>query len=290
MTEPGLLADLSVAEGVVVGFLADPTERLVAMRQLVASADYAAIVAPSAWGVTLYRNIFRLNVGKVEVLVAGDGFIRFNCVGQVGEEPFIGPRFERAGYLSGPDPQCAFVGPLVEFAAFGATLLPYHRSFIDAVGRKKDGEPVSGSRATKSHSVGLIAYARAFVASPDRGEDAGPYWMAKDESPSAEPHIEGARITLQVNAFERNAAARAECLEYHGTSCAICGFNAQHEYGDAVAGVIHVHHIRPLSEIGESYKVDPISDLRPVCPNCHAVIHSRSPAYSLEEVTALLKK
>ena len=59
MTEPGLLADLSVAEGVVAGFLADPTERLVAMRQLVASADYAAIVAPSAWGVTLYRNIFR---------------------------------------------------------------------------------------------------------------------------------------------------------------------------------------------------------------------------------------
>lgn len=289
MTETHGLADPSVAEGVVAGFLADPSERLVAVRQLVASADYAATVAPSAWGVTLYKDIFRLNVGMVEVLVVGDGFIRFNCVGVAGEEPFMGPRFESSGYLSVPDPQCAFVGPLAEFAAIGSALQPYHRKFIDTVGRKKNGEPVAGSRMTKSHSPGLIAYARALIASPDR-DKGGPYWMAKDESPPEEPYVEGARITVQVNAFERSAAARARCLEHHGTTCAICGFNAQHQYGEDVSGLIHVHHIRPLSEIGESYIVDPIADLRPVCPNCHAVIHSRNPAYSLEEVAALLKK
>jgi predicted HNH restriction endonuclease len=27
-----------------------------------------------------------------------------------------------------------------------------------------------------------------------------------------------------------------------------------------------------------------------VCPNCHAVLHSRVPAYSIEEVQAFLKR
>jgi len=34
-----------------------------------------------------------------------------------------------------------------------------------------------------------------------------------------------------------------------------------------------VHHLVPISKIGKKYRVDPIKDLRPVCPNCHAVIH-----------------
>ena len=29
-------------------------------------------------------------------------------------------------------------------------------------------------------------------------------------------------------------------------------------------GFIHVHHIKPVSEIGETYQVDPIDDLIPV--------------------------
>ncbi len=33
-------------------------------------------------------------------------------------------------------------------------------------------------------------------------------------------------------------------------------------------GFIHVHHLKPLSEVGYEYRVDPIRDLRPVCPNC----------------------
>ena len=54
-------------------------------------------------------------------------------------------------------------------------------------------------------------------------------------------------------------------------------------------GFIHVHHLRQLSEIRKEYLVDPIKDLRPVCPNCHAVLHLRNPAYSIEEVLAFLE-
>ena len=49
-----------------------------------------------------------------------------------------------------------------------------------------------------------------------------------------------------------------------------------------------MHHLRPLSEIGEEYEVDPIEDMRPVCPNCHLMIHRRTPPLKIEEIKALL--
>ena len=68
----------------------------------------------------------------------------------------------------------------------------------------------------------------------------------------------------------------------------MCGFNFGKRYGLAAERCIHVHHLRPLSEIKASYTVDPKEDLRPVCPNCHAVIHCRKPPFTLEEVRDML--
>lgn len=101
---------------------------------------------------------------------------------------------------------------------------------------------------------------------------------------------EGAVVRVSVNAYERNLAARRTCIEHYGTSCCICGFNFGRVYGPEVDGLIHVHHLRPLAEVGAEYTVDPVADLRPVCPNCHAVLHSRTPAYSVEEVRRLLQR
>jgi predicted HNH restriction endonuclease len=44
-----------------------------------------------------------------------------------------------------------------------------------------------------------------------------------------------------------------------------------------------------LAQIGDAYQVDPIQDLCPVCPNCHAVIHRHDPAYTIEEVRGFLR-
>ena len=55
-------------------------------------------------------------------------------------------------------------------------------------------------------------------------------------------------------------------------------------------GFIHVHHLKPLSDIGGEYQVDPVKDLRPVCANCHAMIHSKKPAYTLEEIKKATQK
>jgi 5-methylcytosine-specific restriction enzyme A len=45
---------------------------------------------------------------------------------------------------------------------------------------------------------------------------------------------------------------------------------------------IQVHHLVPLSEVTEDYKVDPIKDLRPDCPNCHVMLHRLSETLTIE--------
>lgn len=101
--------------------------------------------------------------------------------------------------------------------------------------------------------------------------------------------VEGALKTIQVNAYERNPVARRRCIEHHGTACSACGERLAAIYGPIADDVIHVHHLRPLSQCGGAdYEVDPITELRPVCPNCHVVLHLRRPPYSIEELRAVL--
>lgn len=101
-------------------------------------------------------------------------------------------------------------------------------------------------------------------------------------------YLEGARRTVTVNVHERSRAAREQCIRYHGTTCYICGFDSAIVYGEAFKGLIHVHHITMVSAQGTEYAVDPIRDLRPVCPNCHMILHSRREGYSIEEIKAVL--
>jgi len=111
------------------------------------------------------------------------------------------------------------------------------------------------------------------------------------ERGSEEPMIEGAAIHVSVNRYERSAAARARCIEHYGSICSVCGFDFGAVYGPIAAGVIHVHHLTPLSVAGGAhYVINPIRDLRPVCPNCHVVIHRREPPLSIDEARALVSR
>jgi 5-methylcytosine-specific restriction enzyme A len=102
--------------------------------------------------------------------------------------------------------------------------------------------------------------------------------------------FEGAVRRVSVNAYERNPEARRICIETLGAICSICGFDFETTYGDIGKGFIHVHHLKQLFEIGTNYQVDPLNDLTPVCPNCHAIIHRQKPPYTIEEVKGFLKK
>lgn len=113
--------------------------------------------------------------------------------------------------------------------------------------------------------------------------------MYPEVAPSEGTFPEGARKTVIVNAYERSAAARAACIAHHGANCSVCGMNFQAMYGSVGKGLIHVHHLKALATVETAYEVDPIADLRPVCPNCHAMIHRREPMHSLEEVKTMLR-
>lgn len=115
-----------------------------------------------------------------------------------------------------------------------------------------------------------------------------PGFTSPDEVPSRVPLIEGAVCRITVNAYERNPEARRQCIAAHGTACCICGFRFGLEYGPEAEGYIHVHHVRPLAEVEGEYVVDPVEDLRPVCPNCHAVLHLGGRCRTIEEVKQLL--
>ena len=103
------------------------------------------------------------------------------------------------------------------------------------------------------------------------------------------PLFEGAKKQIIVNAYERNPVARQRCLNHFGYTCYVCDFNFDERYVEVGKDYIHVHHLRELSEINEEYEIDPIMDLRPVCPNCHAMLHRKKPALTIEELKDLLK-
>ena len=102
--------------------------------------------------------------------------------------------------------------------------------------------------------------------------------------------IEGAKKQIIVNAYERSSQARQQCIDEYGYKCTICAFDFEDVYGEIGKNFIHVHHLKPLSEIEEKYEINPINDLRPVCPNCHAMLHKKVPAYSIEEIKSKIAK
>lgn len=95
---------------------------------------------------------------------------------------------------------------------------------------------------------------------------------------------EGISKKAEVNLYKRSLEARRKCIEQKGCICSVCKFDFKKTYGNIGYNFIHIHHLKELSEIKEEYLVDPKEDLVPVCPNCHAMLHKRKPAYTIEEL------
>jgi 5-methylcytosine-specific restriction protein A len=104
------------------------------------------------------------------------------------------------------------------------------------------------------------------------------------------PDSEGRkRIGLHIS-YERSPKNRERAIAMHGTTCAVCTFNFDEIYGaDYAEGYIQIHHLKPLS--GYEGEVDPKTDLRPLCANCHAMAHRRRDTVtSIEELKELVEK
>jgi 5-methylcytosine-specific restriction protein A len=109
-----------------------------------------------------------------------------------------------------------------------------------------------------------------------------------EEIETPEKYAEGAKTTISINAFERSAKARRACIRHHGVNCTVCGINFETMYGPLGDDFIHVHHIVPIGTIGDEYTVNPINDLIPVCPNCHAMIHRVNPPLTIAQLKEII--
>jgi 5-methylcytosine-specific restriction protein A len=99
---------------------------------------------------------------------------------------------------------------------------------------------------------------------------------------------EGAKQTVSVNKYERSSENRKACIDAFGTDCQICGFSFARKFEGIGEGYIHVHHLIPVSKMGGEYRINPIEDLIPVCPNCHAMLHKRDPPFTPQELREVM--
>jgi 5-methylcytosine-specific restriction protein A len=102
-------------------------------------------------------------------------------------------------------------------------------------------------------------------------------------------YVEGRKQTVAITRLERSASARKACIDAKGTRCTVCDFDFGERYGSIGQGFIHVHHQDPLSATQRARQTDPIEDLVPVCPNCHAMLHSSNPPLTVSELRRQLR-
>ena len=134
----------------------------------------------------------------------------------------------------------------------------------------------------KSRLSALPDYAFPVLAQPDQPATLG-------EVGEEEDYGEGDVQRVTVNRYERDPKARAACIRHHGLRCAVCDLSFEERYGAPGRDFIHVHHKRPLHRMRASNRVDPKTDLVPVCPNCHAMLHRRDRPYDVEQLRGMLR-
>ena len=151
-----------------------------------------------------------------------------------------------------------------------------------------EGPPVIGGFTPKLSVRGFLQIGNDWYATALGHEEAETGLTEELEQPERYP--EGARKQVYVNAIERSGKARDACIHHHGLDCTVCGFNFQRTYGQIGEGFIHVHHLVPVGALRGERMVDPVQDLVPVCPNCHAMIHQVTPPLDIDQLRSLLRK
>lgn len=114
-------------------------------------------------------------------------------------------------------------------------------------------------------------------------------YMSPEEVPPTETFREGSMVRVVANRYERDRNARTKCISHWGAVCQVCGLDFAKRYGSIGKGFIHVHHLHSIAAVGEEHEVDPVADLRPVCPNCHAMLHQKAPAMSIADLKKRLR-
>lgn len=188
-------------------------------------------------------------------------------------------------------------------AGYADCSIELHRLFPSKDGRETNRaltKLLSAPEADQALEDEYLALCRSIGAKPAKRR-ARAFWVLSDDvhpdpvvryagdgfPAEVKDFVEGATRRVIVNAYERDSKARDACIAYHGLDCAVCGFNFQAAYGHMGHGFIHVHHLTPISRSKGRHKVDPITEMRPVCANCHAMLHKADPPLGIDDLRAV---
>ena len=259
MTTPDRTS-VEAAKGILAELLPAPSSRKTICCELATFWQYAKRNFPDKAFITLAKRYVRMNVGMVEVFVIHPDGTVLVVVDKTMVEPDAESRYKS---LADALPMQI---PVVGFEEAIRTLRPAVFSVINKLGRtpKHPSAPIGHSPALAD----LLAAEYPYDPAMDFPDEVGPEFR------------EGQRRTVEVNAYERDPVARAACRRHYGTFvCQICGFDFAREYGSIGREYIHVHHLRPVATLGKDggAVIVPETDMLPVCPNCHAMLHTRKP-------------
>ena len=251
------------------------------LKFLAASIDFLSASFPDRWGITLFDWGVRLNVGWVECLVLHRDGLRILVEKEVAPPD---ARLDGAKYVRAPGCDMTTLS-LAEIPFRLDSLVESHMAALLLAARS----PIMRS-IKLAHSTGVVA----FLSETMNRRIANPSFVDLDnvseliKGDTSHTYIEGDPLTIMARRYERDAQAREKCISHHGLNCAVCGMSFRERYGEPMADFIHVHHLVPLATIGIRYVLNPYTDLRPVCPNCHAVIHGQDPPLSIEQARSLI--
>jgi hypothetical protein len=122
------------------------------------------------------------------------------------------------------------------------------------------------------------------------GPEQEPYSAPADDS------FEEGKLSLKLHiSKERNRylvklAKEKWLLEQNGNiRCSVCLFSFWDTYGEIGKDFIEAHHVLPISSL-TSETVVHVSDLVPVCSNCHRILHRSRPPLTVSQLQNILVK
>lgn len=292
------------AEGFLEELCPGSRARIMVCRRVAETIRAANSLNPHSWGLTWHSDGLRLNFGRLEAILWVPGSVGvmvdfLSAPNKTTLKKLESLRRSSGSYRSAPDSHYVWsdTANAADLNRFLAFVREFHAAHLDLASRTDvNGVTAKGHHPGMVDAIGHVA-GRA-LPQPDyvtisRPKDAPVFVTPKLVPATAKPaarsvYEEGALREIVLEAIERDPRARAACIDAYGTQCAVCGMSFKERYGDAASGLIHVHHLKPLRRNSAARETDAIRDLRPVCPNCHAVIHRRRKPYSIKEVKTML--
>ena len=104
------------------------------------------------------------------------------------------------------------------------------------------------------------------------------------------------QLRTRTTAYRTRSRQLRNAAVEHYTSggmipCTACSFNFGIAYVGVGDGYIQIHHLEPISFGGErELTLDKaIGKVRPLCANCHVMVHRRDPWLTVEDLTDTLR-